>query len=112
LKKHGRGADWEGQEAVMLSSKTGQRSYFTADGSNAIFTSEFSGSIRTEPNFTAAFYKAAAETSEYLEDDVNQKKCSAMLSDLTHKKESCEQTPFAYDPTGLLPSIKLETNYN
>lgn len=109
LKKHGRGEDWEGQEAVLLSAKAGQLSFFTRDGDRALFTSKLAESIRSTPNLKAAIDRAAAETSDYLEDDVNQKKCSAMLSEITHKKESCEQTPFAYDPTALLPTIELQS---
>lgn len=112
LKEHGRGEDWKGQEAVILSAKAGQLSLFTSEGFGALFTSKLAESIRSAPNLKAASDKAAAETSDYIEDDTNQKKCSAMLSELTHKKESCEQTPFAYDPTGLLPAIELQSGNN
>jgi hypothetical protein len=112
LKEHGRGEDWEGQEAVLLSAKAGQLSFFTSDGSGALFTSKLAESIRSTPNLKAAIDKATAETSDYLNDDVNQKKCSEMLSEITHKKESCEQTPFAYDPTSLLPAIELQSGHN
>lgn len=112
LKKHGRGSDWEGKEAVILSSKAGQVSHFTADGSEALFTLEFSKSISSAPDLQSAVDKAAAETSDYIQDNDNQKKCSAMHSEITRKKEPCEQTPFAYDPTGLLPVIELQSGNN
>lgn len=112
LMKHGRGAEWKGHEAVMLSSKAGQLSYFTADGSRALFTSKLAESILSAPTLEAAIDKAAAETTAYMQNETHQKECTAMLSQLTHGKESCEQTPFAYDPAGLLPSIRLEAGKN
>jgi len=112
LKEHGRGGDWKGQEAVILSSKEGQVSHFTADGSEALFTMEFSKSISSAPDLQAAVHKAASETSVYIQDNDNQKKCIAINSDLANGKEPCEQTPFAYDPTGLLPAIELQSGSN
>jgi hypothetical protein len=110
LKKHGRDKDWQGREALMMSSKANQFSYFTLDGSHGLFTFNLSESIRSgAPNLKAAFEKAHRDTIEYIELDFNQKKCSEMLWEILHKREKCEQTPITYDPTDLLPTIKLKT---
>jgi len=106
LKKHGRDEDWQGREAVMMSSKAKQLSYFTLDGSHMLFTLNLSESIGAGlPTLQSAFENAAKETSSYIE--YNEEKCSKMLRDIFHKRISCEQTPVSYDPTNLLPSIKL-----
>ncbi len=110
LKKHGRDKDWQGREALMMSSKANQFSYFTPDGSHGLFTFNFSESIRSgAPNLKAAFEQAAKETISHMESDSIQKKCSEMLWETLHKRENCEQTPIVNDPTDLLPTIKLKT---
>jgi len=109
LNKHGRDKDWDGREAVIMSSKADQYSYFNKEGSNGLFTLNISKSIVSEPNMQAAYKEAARETAEYIDDELNQKKCSEMLWETLHKRERCEQTPITYDPSNLLPTIKLKT---
>lgn len=111
LKKHGRDKDWHGREAVMMSSTAEQYSYFTMSGSYGLFTKKLSESISSgSSTIEEAFDKAAIETSSYIDSDINQEKCSQMLWKTLHKKEECEQTPIKYDPSNLLPTIKLNTN--
>ncbi|MEK6224011.1 MAG: caspase family protein [Thermodesulfobacteriales bacterium] len=110
LKKHGRDKNWQGREALIMSSKSDQFSYFTLDGSHGLFTFNFSESIRSgSSNLKAAFEKADRDTIEYIELDFNQKKCSEMLWETLHKRKQCEQTPITYDPSNLLPTIKLNS---
>jgi len=106
LKKHGRDEDWQGREAVMTSSKAEQYSYFTMDGTHGLFTLNLSDSIRSGfPTLKRAFENAAKETSKYI--DINEKKCAHIMWDTLHKRIRCVQTPVVYDPTNLLPTIKL-----
>jgi len=106
FKKHGRDEDWQGREAVMMSSKADQYSYFTMDGTHGLFTLNLSKSLRSGfPTLKSAFDDAAKETSSYIESI--EEKCSKILRDTFHKRISCEQTPVLYDPTNLLPTIKL-----
>jgi len=109
LKKHGRDKNWQGREAVLMSSKADQFSYFTLDGSHGLFTLNLSESIASG-SFTLkeAFDNAAEKTSSYIES--NKEKCSKMLRDTFHKRLDCVQTPITYDPTDLLPTIKLKSN--
>jgi len=110
LKKHGRDKDWQGREALMMSSKADQFSYFTMDGSNGLFTLNLSESVATgSSTLQEAFDKAAIETMSHMDSDSVQKKCSEMLWETLHKREQCEQTPITYDPTDLLQSIKLNS---
>ena len=110
LKKHGRDKHWQGREAVIMSSKADQFSYFTMDGTHGLFTLKLSESIGSDfPNLMSAFENAVKETIEYLEKDIYQKKCAEMLWETIHKKENCEQIPITYDPTELLQSIKLKS---
>ncbi len=107
IKKHGRDNGWQGREAVIISSKSDQFSYFTTDGSHGLFTLNLSDSIRSGfPTLKRAFENAAKETSKYIE--INEKRCAHILWDTFHKRIRCVQTPEAYDPTNLLPSIKLK----
>ena len=110
LKKHGRDKDWQGREALMMSSKANQFSYFTPDGSNGLFTLNLSESVASDSStLQEAFDKAAMETMSYINSASIQKKCSEMLWETLHKREKCVQTPITYDPTDLLQSIKLNT---
>ncbi len=110
LKDHGRDKDWQGREAVMMSSKSDQFSYFTLDGSNGLFTLKLSQSISSgSPTLQEAYKTAAKETISYMDSDSVQKKCSDMLWETLRKREKCEQTPITYDPTDLLQSIKLNS---
>ena len=110
LKKHGRDKDWQGREALMMSSKADQYSYFTRDGSNGLFTLNLSESVASgSSTLQEAFDKAAIETISHIDSASIQKKCSEMLWEILHKRERCEQTPFTYDPTNLLPTIKIKT---
>jgi len=106
LRKHGRDEDWQGREAVMVSSKAEQYSYFTMDGAHGLFTLNLSKALSSgSPTLKSAFENAAMETSKYI--DINEKKCAHLLWDILHKRMRCVQTPVAYDPTNLLPTIKL-----
>jgi len=106
LKKHGRHEDWQGREAVMMSSKANQFSYFTVDGLHGVFTFYLSEALRSGfPTLKSAFEDAAKETSRYVE--IHEEKCANMLWEMLHKRLACVQTPEAYDPTNLLPSIEL-----
>lgn len=110
LKKHGREKDWQGREAVIMSSKSDQYSYFNKEGSHGLFTYNLSESIRSgSSTLQEAFEHAAKETSNYVESDVYQKQCSEMLWKTLHIRERCEQTPITNDPSNLLPSIKLNS---
>ncbi len=110
LKKHGRDKDWQGREALMMSSKANQHSYFTPDGSNGLFTLKLSESIASGSHtLQEAFEQAAKETISHMDSDMVKKKCSEMLWETLHKREQCVQTPITYDPTDLLQSIKLNS---
>ena len=110
LNSHGRDKDWKGREAVMMSSKAEQFSYFTATGSHGLFTLKLSKSIDSDlPSLLSAFDNAANEVQSYINDEFNQKMCAKMLFETLHKKEPCEQTAVKYDPTGLLPEIKINS---
>lgn len=110
LKDHGRDKDWQGREALMISSKANQFSYFTMDGSNGLFTLNLSESVASDSStLQEAFDKAAMETMSHIDSDSFQKKCSELLWETLHKREQCEQTPFTNDPTDLLQSIKLNS---
>jgi len=110
LKDHGRDKDWQGREALMMSSRADQFSYFTLDGSNGLFTLKLSQSISSgSPTLQEAYKTAAKETISYMDSDNVQKKCSEMLWKTFHKREKCEQTPVTYDPSNLLPTIKLNS---
>lgn len=106
MKKHGRPTDWSGREAVITSSKAKQLSFFKTDGSEAVFTSELSGALRAgSPTLRSAFENAAKKTSKYIEK--HEASCKEMLWSLLHRRLKREQTPVAYDPSGLLDSIAL-----
>ena len=108
LKNHGRDKDWKGREALMMSSKSDQYSYFTPDGSNGLFTLNLSDAIVSgSSTLQEAFDKAATQTISHMNSAPIQEKCSEMFWKVLHKREKCEQTPITYDPTGLLQSIKL-----
>ena len=111
LKDHGRDNNWRGKEAVLMSSKSSQFSYFNKEGSHGLFTYYLSGSIGSNDfaNFHLAYQNAAKETIDYVQDKLFQKKCEKMIWETLHKREACEQTPISYDPSNLLPSIKLKT---
>ncbi|GJM15163.1 MAG: hypothetical protein DHS20C13_04900 [Thermodesulfobacteriota bacterium] len=110
LKKHGRDKDWQGREALLMSSKADQYSYFTLDGSNGLFTLYLSESVASgSATLQQAFDKAVMETISHIDSASIQKKCSEMLWEILHKREQCEQTPITYDPTDLLNSIKLNS---
>ncbi len=110
LKKHTRGKGWHGREAVIMSSKADQFSYFDRGGANGLFTLKLSESIASgSSTLQEAFENAAAETSSYIDSDVNQKECSEMLWKTLNIRKRCEQTPFTYDPSELLLSIKLNS---
>lgn len=107
IRKHGRGNDWQGREAVITSSKANQLSFTTINGSYGLFTYYLSKSLGSGfPNFKSAFENAAMETNKYLA--INHEDCSQMLWNVHHKRGRCVQTPLAYDPTNLLPTIKLK----
>lgn len=106
MKRQGRESGWSGREAVIASSKADQFSYFTMDGTNAVFTSNLSEALRSGfPTLKTAFDRAAKETSKYV--DNYKEKCEEMLRSLIHERQTCVQTPVDDDPTSLLTSIKL-----
>ena len=110
LKKHGRDKSWKGREAVIMSSKSDQFSYFNKDGSHGLFTLYFSNSIASgSSTLEEAFKTAANETSSYIDSNVNQKECSEMLFKTLGIRDRCKQTPFTYDPSELLSAIKLNS---
>ena len=105
---HGRDEDWDGREAVITSSKPEQYAYFTVEGSNGVFTLELSESIDSgSSDLNTAYEQTYKGTVEYLNSDYVQEKCSEMFWQLLKKKQRCVQTPVKYDPSNLLPTIKL-----
>ncbi len=110
LKKHGRDKDWNGREAVIMSSEVNQFSYFNPDGSNGLFTLNLSDAIVSDSStLQEAFDKAAFETMSFINSAPIQDKCTEMLWKALHKKDKCEQTPNTYDPSDLLKSINLSS---
>jgi hypothetical protein len=110
LKKHGRDKDWNGREAVIMSSEVNQFSYFNPDGSNGLFTLNLSDAIVSDSStLQEAFDKAAFETISFINSASIQEKCTEMLWKSLHKREKCEQTPNTYDPTDLLKTINLNS---
>ena len=109
LRVHRRKDDWQGREAVIMSSTEEQYSYFTDSGANGLFTKKLSEAIASgSSTMKVAFERAASETIAYLATDVHQEKCSQMLRRILHKTMKCEQTPILYDPSDLLPTIELD----
>jgi len=111
LKEHGRDTDWNGREAVMVSSESDQYSYLLIDGSYGLFTYSLSEAIGSgSSNLQEAFEKASANLTEYLANDSNQKKCRDIIWNTLHKRVTCSQNPVVNDPSGLLKLIKLGSN--
>jgi len=111
LKEHGRDADWNGNEAVMVSSKSDQYSYLQIDGSFGLFTYNLSEAmVSGSSNFQEAFEKASANVIGYLAIHSNQIKCRDIIWNTLHKRVTCIQNPVVKDPSGLLQSIKLKNN--
>lgn len=111
LKVHGRDKNWNGREAVMVSSKSDQYSFLQIDGSHGLFTYYLSEAIGSGPsNFNEVFETASTNVTEYLANGSNQQKCQDIIWQALQKKITCSQNPEVNDPSGLLRSIMIGSN--
>jgi len=104
----GRGEDWNGREAVIVSSGNDQIANFTKHGDEALFTKKMSQALKSGKG------KSLLERFETARIDTHRtarKNCEAknthkeLLEDWSNFKLLCTQMPTSYDPFGLLDDM-------
>ena len=97
------------RNAIILSSSSDQVAHFSADWSEALFSSIFSASIRNaeNQNLAQAFADARSKTHAEAIAACERLRREKLLSADTMRPETCRQLPTVYDPDQLLEKFSL-----